>query len=101
MSGFNSAMDALGAEKDQLKARFKEAGHDHARARKQLASIDGVMAEAEALKQSQQQALDEAQEKLAANSQARLILNPAPSRFKSPSFAAESHVRACCTWLLC
>ena len=72
MSGFNDASAALAAEKEQLKAQHREAGHSHAKARKQLASIDSAMQEAEAVAQGQQQAIDEAQEKLAANSQVRL-----------------------------
>ena len=69
MGGFNDALQVLSEEKEQLKGQHKEAAHAHARARKQLASIESTMREYEAVAQGQQQAIDEAQDKLAANSQ--------------------------------
>ena len=74
MGGFNDALQGLSDEKEQLRGQHKEAAHAHARARKQLASIESTMREYEAVAQGQQQAIDEAQDMLAANSQVRAVV---------------------------
>ena len=69
MDSFNSVMETLTEDRAALSAACKDAGKDHARARKQLASVENALEEAQGLSDHQQQALTEAQQSVEETSQ--------------------------------